>query len=182
MLTFWEKFVFGIVILATASAFLHPLIRRYRIVRAGRSDPRLDEVWRRVRETLAKILPQRCTLKNERLFTGFMHVFISRKADELEPLVPGAVTEGEIWTCTTCGACMHVCPVEIEHVPKIVGMRRSQVLMESKFPPELNRSFSRACSRKGRSSSGPGKACRSPFMILATSAGTTGSSISRGTS
>ena len=36
---------------------------------------------------------------------------------------------------------MHVCPVEIEHIPKIVGMRRSQVLMESKFPPELNTFF-----------------------------------------
>ena len=59
----------------------------------------------------------------------------------LEPLVPGTVTEGEIWTCTTCGACMHVCPVEIEHIPKIVGMRRSRVLMESKFPQELNAFF-----------------------------------------
>lgn len=382
MLTLWEKFVFGLVILATVAAFLHPLIRRYRVVRAGRPDPRLDEAWRRVREALAKVLLQRCTLKDERLFTGLMHVFIfygaltfdtmtvnhtlegffdgfylfgktsfglffsllvdvfavlvligvlffavrrfiirpkayattpkdsaliytfivlvtlsylyfemsavflhpetarlsflgqwlggqfmgsldaaalnahfkvswwmhilfvfgfisyvphskylhmftgplnvlfrrhapsgelalidledsetfglakatdlswkdsldafacmecgrcqdacpafasdkplspkmvllnlerhlltndakvaAKKADELEPLIPGAVTEGEIWTCTTCGACMHVCPVEIEHIPKIVGMRRSQVLMEGKFPPELNAFF-----------------------------------------
>jgi Fe-S oxidoreductase len=50
-------------------------------------------------------------------------------------------SEGEIWTCTTCGACTHVCPVEIEHIPKIVGLRRSQVLMESKFPSELNTFF-----------------------------------------
>jgi len=51
------------------------------------------------------------------------------------------VTEGEIWTCTTCGACMYVCPVEIEHIPKIVGLRQGQVLMESKFPAELNQFF-----------------------------------------
>ena len=382
MLTLWEKFVFSFIILATAAAFLHPFIRRYRIVRAGRPDPRLDEVWKRVKEALTKVLLQRCTLKDERLFTGLMHVFIfygaltfdtmtlnhtlegffdsfylfgktsfglffsllvdvfavlvltgvlffavrrfivrpkayattpkdsaliyafivlvtlsylyfemaavslhpetarlsflgqwlggrfmggldaaalnaqfkaswwlhilmvfgfisyvphskylhmftgplnvlfrrhfpsgelafidiensetfglvkatdltwkdsldafacmecgrcqdacpafasdkplspkmilfnlerhllendakvaAKKADDLEPLVPRTVTEGEIWTCTTCGACMHVCPVEIEHIPKIVGMRRSQVLMESKFPPKLNTFF-----------------------------------------
>ena len=66
---------------------------------------------------------------------------IGGKRDELPALVPGVHTEGEIWTCTTCGACMHVCPVEIEHIPKIVGLRQSQVLMESKFPAELNAFF-----------------------------------------
>ncbi len=59
----------------------------------------------------------------------------------LPALVPAIHTEGEIWTCTTCGACMHVCPVEIEHIPKIVGARQSRVLMESAFPPELNAFF-----------------------------------------
>jgi len=66
---------------------------------------------------------------------------IAGKRDELPALVPKVHTEGEIWTCTTCGACMHVCPVEIEHIPKIVGLRQSQVLMESKFPAELNAFF-----------------------------------------
>ena len=61
--------------------------------------------------------------------------------DDLPALVPDVHTEDEIWTCTTCGACMHVCPVEIEHIPKIVGMRQSRVLMESKFPAELNAFF-----------------------------------------
>ena len=36
---------------------------------------------------------------------------------------------------------MKECPVEIEHIPKIVGVRRSQVLMQSKFPQELNAFF-----------------------------------------
>ncbi len=66
---------------------------------------------------------------------------VSGQPDSLEPLVPGTVTEGEAWTCTTCGACMHVCPVEIEHIPKIVGLRQARVLMESKFPPELTPFF-----------------------------------------
>ncbi len=66
---------------------------------------------------------------------------IAKKRDGLPALVPAIHGQGEIWTCTTCGACMHVCPVEIEHIRKIVGMRQSQVLMESKFPAELNTFF-----------------------------------------
>ncbi|MGB8951304.1 MAG: heterodisulfide reductase-related iron-sulfur binding cluster [Candidatus Aminicenantales bacterium] len=66
---------------------------------------------------------------------------IRRHREDLKPLVPDVHSEGEIWTCTTCGACRHVCPVEIEHIPKIVGMRQSQVLMKSQFPQELNSFF-----------------------------------------
>ena len=62
---------------------------------------------------------------------------VGKRRDDLAELVPATFTEGEIWTCTTCGACQKVCPVEIEHVRKIVGARRSQVLTQSKFPPEL---------------------------------------------
>jgi len=49
----------------------------------------------------------------------------------------GTVSEEAIWECTTCGACMEVCPVFIEHVPRIVDMRRSLVEMKAKFPQEL---------------------------------------------
>ena len=41
-----------------------------------------------------------------------------------------------LWSCTTCGACVEQCPVDIEHVDHIVDMRRYQVLIESSFPPE----------------------------------------------
>jgi Fe-S oxidoreductase len=81
------------------------------------------------------------------LFNMEKHLLRERKKisvgtrENLPALVPGIHTEGEIWTCTTCGACMHVCPVEIEHIPKIVGLRQSRVLMESKFPAELNATF-----------------------------------------
>ncbi len=67
--------------------------------------------------------------------------FMKKKKEEIDCLMDGVYSEGEIWTCTTCGACMHVCPVEIEHIPKIVGVRQSQVLMESRFPSELNTFF-----------------------------------------
>lgn len=46
-----------------------------------------------------------------------------------------------LWQCTTCGACMKECPVDIEHVPAIVDMRRSLVMMEAEFPPILQSTF-----------------------------------------
>jgi Fe-S oxidoreductase len=51
------------------------------------------------------------------------------------------VPEDNIWDCTNCGACMEACPVGIEHVQKIVDMRRYLVLMESKFPSEAKSVF-----------------------------------------
>ena len=42
-----------------------------------------------------------------------------------------------IWDCTTCRACSEACPVSIEHVDKIIDMRRRLVLMEGRFPKEF---------------------------------------------
>jgi len=53
----------------------------------------------------------------------------------------GSVSEDALWACTTCGACMQVCPVFIEHVPKIVEMRRGMVEMEARFPESLQTVF-----------------------------------------
>ncbi|HVS67611.1 MAG TPA: (Fe-S)-binding protein, partial [Mycobacteriales bacterium] len=57
---------------------------------------------------------------------------------EAEPmaLVPDVIDPDVLWSCTTCGACVEECPVDIEHVDAIVDMRRYQVLMESSFPSE----------------------------------------------
>ncbi len=41
-----------------------------------------------------------------------------------------------LWSCTTCGACVEECPVDIEHVDAILDMRRYKVQMESSFPQE----------------------------------------------
>jgi Fe-S oxidoreductase len=49
-------------------------------------------------------------------------------------LAGGVVTEEEIWACTTCGACQEVCPVDIEHIRKIIELRRNLVLEQSKMP------------------------------------------------
>ncbi|NIM89569.1 MAG: 4Fe-4S dicluster domain-containing protein [Candidatus Aminicenantes bacterium] len=61
--------------------------------------------------------------------------------EDIPPLVGKTIDENVIWTCTTCRSCMEHCPVYIEQVDKIVDLRRYQVLMESRFPAELNSFF-----------------------------------------
>ncbi|MCA1188384.1 MULTISPECIES: (Fe-S)-binding protein [unclassified Saccharopolyspora] len=67
-------------------------------------------------------------------------------AEAERPLVGGPDEMGVIdpevlWACTSCGACVEQCPVDIEHVDHIVDMRRYQVLIESNFPTELGGMF-----------------------------------------
>ena len=58
------------------------------------------------------------------------------------PHGPDAVIDEDVlWSCTTCGACVEQCPVDIEHVDHIVDMRRYQTLIESAFPAELGGLF-----------------------------------------
>jgi len=73
--------------------------------------------------------------------SGFGRVPGSGPAQAERPLV-GTASEGGVidpdvlWSCTTCGACVEQCPVDIEHVDHILDMRRFQVLVESSFPSE----------------------------------------------
>ncbi|MEC7001470.1 MAG: (Fe-S)-binding protein, partial [Actinomycetota bacterium] len=53
----------------------------------------------------------------------------------------GVMNPDVLWSCTTCGACVQQCPVDIAHIDHIVDMRRYQVLMASEFPNELNGLF-----------------------------------------
>jgi Fe-S oxidoreductase len=57
------------------------------------------------------------------------------------PIVDTAIPYDAVWDCVTCGACVEACPVLIEHVDKIVGLRRNLVLEESRFPTELTAAF-----------------------------------------
>src|SRR2546423_3776596 len=58
-----------------------------------------------------------------------------------KPIVDDAIPYEAVWDCVTCGACVEACPVLIEHVDKIVGLRRNLVLEESRFPQELTGAF-----------------------------------------
>ncbi|MGH3752363.1 MAG: (Fe-S)-binding protein [Pseudonocardiaceae bacterium] len=85
--------------------------------------------------------------------SGFGRVPGSGPEQAARPLVGTAETGGVIdpdvlWSCTTCGACVEQCPVDIEHVDHIVDMRRYQVLIEAEFPTELGTLF-RNLEKKG---------------------------------
>ncbi len=63
------------------------------------------------------------------------------RAEAARPLVGakddgGVIDPDVLWSCTNCGACVEECPVDIEHIDHIDGMRRHQVLIESAFPVE----------------------------------------------
>jgi Fe-S oxidoreductase len=73
--------------------------------------------------------------------SGFGRIPEKGAAQVARPLVGTAAEGGVIdpdvlWSCTTCGACVEQCPVDIEHVDHIIDMRRFQVLIESSFPSE----------------------------------------------
>jgi Fe-S oxidoreductase len=53
----------------------------------------------------------------------------------------GVVDPDVLWSCTTCGACVEQCPVDIEHVDHILDLRRYQALIATEFPSELNGLF-----------------------------------------
>ncbi len=73
--------------------------------------------------------------------SGFERVQGSGIEQAVRPLVGtaeqgGVIDPDVLWSCTTCGACVEQCPVDIEHIDHIVDMRRYQVLIESAFPSE----------------------------------------------
>jgi Fe-S oxidoreductase len=56
-------------------------------------------------------------------------------------LIGDVISQDTLWACTTCRACEEVCPVTIEHVPRIMAMRQGQTLMAGEYPQELNAAF-----------------------------------------
>ncbi|GJF19850.1 Fe-S oxidoreductase [Mycolicibacterium cyprinidarum] len=74
--------------------------------------------------------------------SGFERVPLGSPLQATRPMVGtleqgGVIDPDVLWSCTTCGACVEQCPVDIEHIDHIVDMRRYQVMMESEFPGEL---------------------------------------------
>jgi Fe-S oxidoreductase/nitrate reductase gamma subunit len=46
------------------------------------------------------------------------------------------VSRDAVWSCTTCRSCQEICPAQVEHVNKVIEMRRNLVLMQGEFPGE----------------------------------------------
>jgi Fe-S oxidoreductase len=78
-------------------------------------------------------------LKKQLLKVGPVMVKAKAKGGEIPTdinvtLAGNIVTEDEIWACTTCGACDNVCPVWVDHIDKLVDLRRNLVLEQSAMP------------------------------------------------
>jgi Fe-S oxidoreductase len=69
---------------------------------------------------------QTATLKGDGSSAGLLELVISPEA---------------LWACTTCGACMQVCPTQNEQMLDILDIRRNQVMMAGEFPPQLQTAF-----------------------------------------
>ncbi|MCC6614698.1 MAG: (Fe-S)-binding protein [Anaerolineae bacterium] len=57
------------------------------------------------------------------------------------PLIGSAISESAVWACTSCGACIDICPVGNEPMLDILDIRRDAVLTQGEFPPELQAAF-----------------------------------------
>ncbi|MYW91913.1 (Fe-S)-binding protein [Amycolatopsis rubida] len=80
-------------------------------------------------------------LSGDNMYAGIDVLAIAESEKALIGDDGGVIDPDVLWSCTSCGACVEQCPVDIEHVDHIVDMRRYQVMIESSFPTELNGMF-----------------------------------------
>ncbi|WP_370932999.1 (Fe-S)-binding protein [Amycolatopsis sp. cg13] len=80
-------------------------------------------------------------LSGDNMYAGIDVLAIAESQKALVGDDGGVIDPDVLWSCTSCGACVEQCPVDIEHVDHIVDMRRYQVMIESSFPTELNGMF-----------------------------------------
>lgn len=90
--------------------------------------------------------------KGEKIPDGILGMLLGDGKDGTTP----AVLEEELWGCRTCGACMEECPVFIEHIPKIIDMRRYLVMTESKMGEEAQL-FLKNLDERGHPFAGSGR-------------------------
>lgn len=65
---------------------------------------------------------------NPKLIALGMRDYLNGFSDTDEkPILEATVSQTAIFQCTTCGACEYQCPIGIQHLPMIVGLRRGAV-------------------------------------------------------
>lgn len=127
---------------------------------------RLEELpWKRLLDAYACIMCNRCQeacpayttgkalspaaiLISERYELNAILPEFAAGKESPRPLLGFALNEEALWACTTCMACVEVCPVGNEPMLHILDVRRAKVLMEGEFPQELNSAF-RGMERAG---------------------------------
>jgi Fe-S oxidoreductase len=123
---------------------------------------KLEELaWPRLLDAYACIQCNRCqdvcpaTATGKSLSPSALEINKRMELNDLTRTLPGfeagaasphtllsfAMTPEAAWACTTCGACMQVCPVQDEPMLDIIDIRRQQVMMEGEFPAQLQSAF-----------------------------------------
>ena len=59
---------------------------------------------------------------------------LKNPAESRKDMISEVITDDVVWDCTTCRACMQACPVYVEHVDKIIDMRRNLAMEQSRLP------------------------------------------------
>ncbi len=85
---------------------------------------------------------------NKRYFLNENMHALAQGASSEQTLLDYAITESALWACTACGACVEICPVGNEPMLDILAIRRSEVLMENRFPAEFQSAY-RGMERNG---------------------------------
>lgn len=78
---------------------------------------------------------------NKRYLIKDQMISLANGEASIAPLIGTAISESAVWACTSCAACVDICPVGNEPMFDILEMRRNQVLVEGEFPAELQVAF-----------------------------------------
>jgi Fe-S oxidoreductase/nitrate reductase gamma subunit len=73
----------------------------------------------------------------DHLYEVYPLPLLNKPVESRKDMISEVITDEVLWDCTTCRACMQACPVYIEHVDKIVDMRRNLAMERSQFPEEV---------------------------------------------
>ncbi len=88
-----------------------------------------------------KVLSPAAIEINKRYYLNHEEGTAFANGEESKPLTEWAISEEAVWACTSCGACVDICPVGNEPMRDILDIRRSLVLMENNFPKQWENAF-----------------------------------------
>jgi Fe-S oxidoreductase len=88
-----------------------------------------------------KALSPAAILINERFELNSIRPEFSAGKESPRPLLDFALNDEAAWACTTCNACIEVCPVGNEQMLHIIDVRRERVLSAAEFPKNLQKAF-----------------------------------------
>jgi Fe-S oxidoreductase len=88
-----------------------------------------------------KVLSPAALEINKRYFLNLEGAKIAKGEPSTQTLIEFAIPEEAVWACTSCGACIDICPVGNEPMRDILDIRRALVLTENNFPNQLTAAF-----------------------------------------